>query len=203
MGSPLDLHGAISAEEKTFIESWENVGTGTHYIIQENRRGDEVQTGITGRRTFRLSTYERMLTEERCLDPRNNPFRNGSFRPITVPTGVSIETNPNAMSDEDINRLFTASDVAWDEYMAVIDSPATLGRMLELAENSNLSLKRYRELERRQERFSQVGKRVTHKDPDIQRQIDSIGSGEPTGGGNPPRSRNTAIRATSHTQAAS
>jgi len=203
MVSPLELHGSITAEEKTFIETWENVGAGTTYVIQENRRGDEVHVQITGRRTFRLSTYERMITEERCLDPRNNPFKNGTFRPITVPEGVNIESNPNAMSDADINRLFTASDVAWDEYMAVIDSPATLGRMLELAENSNLSLKRYRELERRHEKFSNIGKRVTHKDPEIQKQIDSIGSGEPVGGGNPARSARSAIKATSHTQAAS
>lgn len=199
MTSPLDLHGSITVEEKTFIESWENVSPGTHYIIQENRRGDEVQTQITGRRTFRLSTYERMITEEKCLDHRNNPFKNGSFRPVIVPQGVTIESNPNAMSDDDINRLFGASDVAWAEYMAVINSPATLGRMIELAENSGLTLKRYRELEQKREVFTHIGKRIEHKDPKIQAQIDAMSSGETTAR----RSSGTAIKATSHTQAAS
>lgn len=175
----MELHGSITEEEKTFIETWENVGEGTYYVVQENRRGDTVHTPITGRRTFRISTYERMLTEEKCLDPRNNPFKNGQFRPIVTPDGISIETNPNALSDEDITRLFRASEVAWEEYMAVIDSPATLTRMMELAEqDESMPLKRYRFLESRREKFTQVGKRLTAKDPEIQKQIDAIPSGD-------------------------
>lgn len=173
-----ELHGSVTPEEKTFIETWENVGEGTNYVLQENRRGDEIQTGITGQgRRFRLSTYERMLTEERCLDPRNNPFQNGTFRPVIVPAHISIETNPNAMSEEDIMRLFVASEVAWDEYMKVIDAPATLRRMMELAEQADLSLRRYRQLETMHEEFTQIGKRIQLQGTSAkyQEQIDNMG----------------------------
>lgn len=173
------LHGSISDEEKTFVETWENLGDGVHYIIQENRRGDEVQTMITGNRRFRLTTYERILTEEKCLDPRNNPFCNGQFRPIVVPETVSIESNPNALSTQEILRLFKASDVAWDEWMMVLDSPSTLQRMVDLAEESDLSVKRLRQLEKKLNVLQQANRqRVQHSDPAIQAQIDSLNTKE-------------------------
>lgn len=177
----MNLHGSITDEDKTFVETWENVAEGTNYIIQENRRGDEVQVGITGSRTFRLTTFDRMLTEDKALEDVNNPFKNGSFRPVIVPQHISIETNPNAMSEEDIQRLFKASEIAWQEYMKVITAPATLKRMIELAEDADLNLKRFRQLEGMYERFTMVNKRLTSsKDPAIQAAIDQIPGGAPT-----------------------
>lgn len=187
MSSPsidaMELHGSITPEQRTFIETWENVSPATNYIIRENRRGDEEQVQVYGQgRKFRISTYERMLTEERALDPRNNPFKNGAFRPVIVPQDVDITTNPNAMSDEDITRLFAASDVAWDEYMKVIDSPATLNRMMELAEASDLSHRRFRQLETMHEDYTNIGKRLTNGK--YQDQIDALGpAGQGTGPG--------------------
>ena len=154
-----ELAGSVTDKEKGFIETWENVSPVTNYIIRENRRGDEQYHEVKGPQKFKLSTYDRMLTEDKILDDRNNPFKNGSFRPIVVPEDVSIESNPNAMSNEDITRLFKSSDVAWDEYMDVIDSPATLKRMIDMADNGEgeLSHKRYRQLESMYERYSRAG----------------------------------------------
>lgn len=151
-----ELTGSVTDKEKGFIETWENVSIVTNYIIRENRRGDEQYHQIKGPQKFKLSTYDRMLTEDKILDDRNNPFKNGSFRPVVVPEDVSIESNPNAMSNEDIARVFKASDVAWDEYMDVIDSPATIKRMIDMADNGEgeLTHKRYRQIESMYERFS-------------------------------------------------
>lgn len=170
----MPLHGSITEEDRTFVETWENVSDATNYIVQEDRRGDEVfrQIGATTT-TFRITTYERIITEERVVDPSNNPFKNGAFRPVKVPGHINIETNPNALSAADIRRLFEASEVAWEEYLRVIDSPATLKRMLELAEGSSLSLRRYRELEQLLAERSQ-SKRLTHPDPAVQAQIEAI-----------------------------
>lgn len=195
------LHGSISDEERTFVETWENLGDGVHYIIQENRRGDEVQTQITGTRRFRLTTYERILTEEKCLDPRNNPFSNGQFRPIVVPATVNIESNPNALATQEILRLFKASDVAWDEWMLVLDSPATLQRMVDLAEESDLSVKRLRQLERKLIALQQASRqRIAHSDPEIQKRIDSIDSKEITA---PSRARATRTSSAASSSTAS
>lgn len=170
----MQMQGSITEKERTFLETWENVAPGTYYVIKENRRGDEAPEGVTGRRKFKLTTYERILTEDRILDVRLNPFKNGTFRPVIVPEEISIETNPNALSDEDIERLFASSDNAWDAYMEILDSPATLQRMIDMADEDNhdLSLRRYRQLESMLTQFSQVGQRLVQKD---QAEFDKMG----------------------------
>ena len=170
--------GSITEAERRFVESWENVSETQNYVIREDRRGDEVYVPISGPITFKITTYERILTQDKIRDVSLDPFKNGCFRPVLVPDSISVDTNPNALSDDDIRRIFIVSDVAWEEYMAVIDSPATLRRMLQLAEESSLSLKRFRELESKNEAAS-TPQRVTQKDQD---QYDKMGPvGSPTG----------------------
>ena len=82
-------------------------------IVRIDARGDEQQEVITGRRTFMLTTEERIITESKILDPANDPFKNGDFRPVVVPDSVTIESNPNAVSDEEIVQMFTVGDAAW------------------------------------------------------------------------------------------
>lgn len=164
-----DLTGSVSEQEKSFIETWENVGSSVNYIIRENRRGDAEHAEIKGQRQFKLSSYDRMLTEDQILDLRNNPFKNGSFRPVIVPENVNIESNPNAMSEEDIRSLFKASDTAWDEWMDMIDSPSTLQRMIDMADDGecDLSHRRYQQLNSMHSRNSMVGKQaIVQKDQD-------------------------------------
>lgn len=182
-----ELSGSVTDKEKGFMETWENVGLAVNYIIRENRRGDEVYEQVLGQRNFKLSTYDRMLTEDKIVDQRLNPFKNGSFRPVIVPEDITIESNPNAMAEADIKRLFAASDTAWEAYMEVIDSPATLRRMLDLAEDSDISLKRTRQLESAYEAYSNKGKPVlAQKD---QEQYDTIpgSNNEPRGAQRPRR----------------
>lgn len=190
----MELHGSITEKERTFLETWENVAQGTNYVIRENRRGDEAPEAVTGRRKFRITTYERILTEDKIMDARLNPFKNGSFRPVIVPDEISVETNPNALSDEDIERLFKSSANAWDAYMEVLDSPGTLKRMIDMAETSDLSLARYRQLEAMYEEFSNVGKRVMQRDQD---QFDAMG---PVGGASRPVPGDTAPKTPARTR---
>lgn len=176
-----ELSGSVSEKDKTFIETWENVGLGTNYVIRENRRGDEVYEQVAGKRKFKLSTWDRMLTEDKIADDRHNPFKNGSFRPILVPEDVTIETNPNAMSDDDVKRLFQASDLAWAEWMEQIDSPATLQRMLDMADNgeADLAHRRYKQLSSMHARYSNIGQRVgAQKDQEM---FDRMSSGATSG----------------------
>ena len=174
----MEMTGSITEAERKFVETWESVSETQNYVIREDRRGDEVYVPVTGHMQFKITTYERILTQDKIRDAALDPFKNGSFRPVIVPESISVDTNPNALSDDDIRRIFTGSDVAWEEYMAVIDSPATLRRMIDLAEASDLSLKRFRELEAKAEGVT-TPKRVVQKD---QEQFDKMGPvGSPTG----------------------
>lgn len=144
--------GAITEENAAFIEEWESVSPSSQWVIHIDMRGDEAPEEVTQGERFYITTKDRMLTQRKVRDKKNDPFVNGSFRPITVPEDVTVETNPNAMSDEHILSVFKASDLAWDEWMSIVDSPATVQRMLDLADShqdAEISHKRYNQLMQR------------------------------------------------------
>ena len=145
------MAGAITDADRTFIEEWENISTQQHTIIKFDYRGDikHEMVNIPGHH-FRLTTAERLLTEERILRKEDDPFRNGAFRPVIVPDSVSVESNPNALSDDEIKSILVSSQLAWDNWMEVIDAPATLARMIDLANQvDGVTLSRFKEIERR------------------------------------------------------
>jgi len=159
--------GTITQEDREFVERWEHISPANWGVIKLGPRGDEIQETISGRRTFTITTEERMITEDKIRNPKLNPFINGSFRPIIVPDSVNKTTNPNALSDEEIVNILHASDVAFDEWLKTIDSDGTLKRMVEIAENDDeISLKRFRVLEERMASLREE-LRITTKDPSL------------------------------------
>jgi len=163
----------ISQEDREFVETWENIAAYQNAIIRLDVRGEEKHEVIQGeKRQFMLTTEERMLTQSKVVDKANDPFSNGSFRPVVVPENVTIETNPNALSDEEILEIFAASDFAWTEWMHTIDSPATLNRMVDLADNAEgVTVKRLRDVELRL-REVRPQTRLTYKDELLQKEQD-------------------------------
>jgi len=146
------MSGSITQEDRDFVETWEHISPQQWGIIRFDARGDERPEVISGRQTFKITSEERIVTQDRIRQSVNDPFLNGSFRPVVVPDSVTVESNPNALSDEEIVRILTASDVAWEQWMDTIDSVATVRRMIDLADdNDDVSTKRYRELERKLE----------------------------------------------------
>jgi hypothetical protein len=95
--------GSITDQDREFVEVWEHVSDQT-WVSRLDARGDDLTELITGQREFRITTEERMLTEDRIILDDNDPFKNGAFRPIVVPDSVTIQTNPNALSEDEIRR---------------------------------------------------------------------------------------------------
>lgn len=165
---------SVTQTDKEFVETWENIASYQNGVIKLDPRGDEKQEIISGNRTFFITTYERLITQDRVEDPKNDPFINGSFRPVKVPEGVTFETNPNALSDDEIFQIFQSSDVAWSEYMLVIDSPATLNRMIDLADDDRAEGMTVRRLRQVQVKLREVSppRRLTSSDPQLQKFLD-------------------------------
>lgn len=185
----------ITAAEREFVETWENIATYQNAIIRIDVRGDEKPEVIQGTRQFMLTTEERMLTQSKILEASNDPFRNGSFRPVNVPSEVTIETNPNALSDEEILEIFQASDFAWSEWMSTIDSPATLNRMVDLADAAEgVTVKRLREVQMRL-REVKPPTRLTTNDPELKKFLDQ---GDNTPQGNPRERRGQGGRSSAY-----
>lgn len=172
------MYSTITEEDARFVETWENISEQTNYIIRLDMRGDERPEGVSGRRTFMITTKERLITQDRVSQKSYDPFQNGAFRPVRVPDSVSMETNPNALSNDEISSIFISSDMAWEEWMKTIDSGATLRRMLDLADGADITLKRFRELERR---LAEVNppRRITQKD---QEEYDKLAGNAPPSG---------------------
>lgn len=184
--------GSITTEDREFVEVWEHISPQQWGIIHLDARGEERHEIIQGRRSFRLTTEERMITQDKIKRVEDDPFLNGSFRPVTVPDSVTIETNPNALSDEEITRILTTeSQIAWEENLLAIDSAATLRRMMQMAEQADISYKRYKALEDRLATIKgQV--RITTDDPQLARFLENKPGGpEPkttaSGAANPRR----------------
>ena len=72
---------AITQEERDFVETWENIATYQNVIIRLDHRGEEKHEVITGGRVFMITTEERLITQDKVVDSKNDPFKNGSFRP--------------------------------------------------------------------------------------------------------------------------
>lgn len=161
--------GAITTEDQTFVETWANIGPYTNAIVRLDARGDERPEMITGERTFMITTEERLITQGKILDKKDDPFQNGSFRPLVVPDSVDTESNPNALSDEEIRKIFGASDLAYSEWLASIDSPATLDRMMRMAEDADdLTMRRFNQLKARYAEMHPK-KRLTTNDEELAR----------------------------------
>jgi hypothetical protein len=143
------MAGSITQEDREFVETWEHISPQQWGIIRLDPRGDERPEVIGGRRTFKITTEERILTQDKIRNEDFDPFLNGSFRPVVVPDSVNIESNPNALSDEEIDKILASSDLAWEQWLETITSVATYRRMLEIAEDSDLTVKRFRQLETR------------------------------------------------------
>lgn len=168
---------SITAEQREFVETWENIAAYQNAIVQLDIRGDEKFKVIQGeKREFYLTTEERLLTQSKVIDAKNDPFLNGAFRPIVVPEGITIETNPNALSDEEILEIFGAGDFAWSEWMQTITSPATLNRMVDLADDAEtMTVKRLREVQMRLREVKPQA-RITSSDPHVQKFLDEGGA---------------------------
>lgn len=177
----MPVTSAITDEDRKFVETWENIAPFTNAIIRVDPRGVERQELVVGRRNFMVTTEERMITQDRIVDQKLDPFRNGSFRPVLVPDSVDMKSNPNALSDEEIKSILVSSDIAFSEWLKVIDSPETLRRMIELAEESDVSLKRYKEIGGRLAEAKPT-RQITQKDREQFEAIGGQASPAPTRG---------------------
>lgn len=187
----------ITQADAEFVETWESVTDVQYWVIRLDVRGDDEPTLVENRDTFLITTQERLITQNKIKDKAHDPFTNGAFRPLVVPEGITVETNPNALGDDDIARIFASSDLAWQEYMNVIDSEATLRRMLTVAEDLDVSLKRFRQVETRLEEIHPT-KRITQKDQELFDQMGPVG-GSSEGPKPRNRMRMNSSKATTHT----
>jgi hypothetical protein len=157
------LMGSITESDRNFIETWENITRSKYAIVKVDSRGDLKRQVVIGGASFMLTTEDRIITQDIIKRREDDPFSNGCFRPIVAPDSITIETNPNAISDDEIKDMLSLSDPEWTEAVERISSPHTLSRMMEFADSVNISILRYRDIEKRQKE-ARGDVRVSQKD---------------------------------------
>lgn len=184
------MAGSITQEDREFVEVWEHVSPAQWGIKKLNARGDEIDEIIAGHRNFRLTTEERMITQDAIRRPELDPFLNGSFRPVEVPDSITIKTNPNALSDDEIKKILDSSDLAWKENLKQINSVATVRRMIDVAEvHPGVTVARLRRLQKKLVKVRGQA-RIDTNDPELKRFLSDRPSHKQTaasGGANPRR----------------
>lgn len=126
------MPGSITHEDRIFVETWESLTERRTAIVKMTARGEETRQLIT-KGTFMCTSEERIITQDRIANPKDDPFLNGRFRPVVVPPSITVETNPNALSDDEIVKVLKSSDLAFQEWLTNLDSLETLSRMRNLA----------------------------------------------------------------------
>lgn len=144
------MPGSITNEDRIFVETWESLTERRTAIVKLTARGDETRQLIT-KGTFMCTTEERILTQDLIANQKDDPFLNGRFRPVVVPATITVETNPNALSDAEIEKVLKSSDLAFGEWLTSLDSLETLSRMRNLALGmaGEVTLARFQQIEAR------------------------------------------------------
>jgi hypothetical protein len=157
------LMGSITEADRNFVETWENITRSKYAVIKVDSRGELKRHVITGRSKFILTSEDRIITQQYIKHDRNDPFSNGCFRPLLAPDSITVETNPNAISDDEIVAMLQLADDEWVAAVERITSPHTLSRLADFADSVNISILRYRDIEARLKQ-ARGNVRVTQKD---------------------------------------
>jgi hypothetical protein len=168
--------------ENSFVETWESVTPSIHWVIKLDFRGDEKVEQIKGpNRRFTVTTEERFIQSERAK-AELNPYLNGDFKPVQVPEGLNVETNPNALNDEDVKLFLAASNRVFNEMLERIDSQSTLRRIVDMIENSEVDVayQRYNQLSSKLDLLKGETRIVQNDQETYEKMGSPIGAARPT-----------------------
>lgn len=129
------------------LETWKNVTAGTVFIRRLDHRGELTRDEqIDPGKTFHVTPEERRINSEIAASEHLDFFRNGQFTPVRLlddsEEARELANNPNVMSETDMKTLVKATASAFEQKLATITNPVTLERLLNVAHELDVSMKR-------------------------------------------------------------
>jgi hypothetical protein len=119
------------------VEAWLNTSPSLVYLIKIGEYGKRETELVYGGRTFNLTPQERRINQTQCFDAKNDPFTNGTFKPLVLledePDTGTLRANPNVLDDADISELFTLTGEAFGQRLVAITNPTAVDRLIEAA----------------------------------------------------------------------
>jgi hypothetical protein len=161
---------AVQTEERPIPtrgseEVWKCLIAGTVHVPVTNERGREVTKTVQGEgNILRISTYDRVLAEERITRPIHNPFRNGSLKHIQGgEEGIQgMEGDTQALDNSDLVEILLEQDTEVFEEMLHSLTEINLRRLHSIAKQANATANQMESLSKViNERFP-VGNHMPH-----------------------------------------
>lgn len=119
------------------VETWRNTLAGKVVVNRIGEYGRMVASVVHGGRTFQITPQERRMNQSGIATPEQDPFTNGTLAPVELvdgePDTEALRANPNALSEEDLPKLFQLKGAEFVERIAQITNHAPLARLVELA----------------------------------------------------------------------
>jgi hypothetical protein len=145
---------AVAEQEKAQNEIWMNPTAGTVFLLKMDHRGELTRyEQVNSGRKFNITTEERQLNMERAADESLCVFRNGTLQPVRLiaedEETRELASNPNAMSESDMKALLSGHFKTFEAKLAQINNGATLERMLALAYDQDVTIKRVQSIQGR------------------------------------------------------
>lgn len=118
-------------------EVWELTVSGTVWVEVTNDRGKPTPLRVGGKpgARLRISTEDRVIVQERVVDPEADPFTNGMLVRIDADQQADSKTaSVDALTTEDLMKIFSKSGRA---FQSAVDKLGQLSvrRMTEMAED--------------------------------------------------------------------
>lgn len=156
--------GTIIEPDSDQLETWKNATKGRIVVQKLGALGQRRAEMIGPGRVIHITPQERRMNQELAANKDLDDFLNGRLQPIKLDQSVEdfaeLTSNPNLLGDDaQVARLFTASDDVFAERLSEIKNPASLERLLELA-NDDATGARVSQLKMIEARLAQVTPRV-------------------------------------------
>lgn len=122
------------------IETWMNVGPSLLHITKIGEYGKRESELIYGNRVFAITPQERRLNQSQCFNSLDDPFTNGTFKPLRLledePDTETLRANPNVLDDGAIAGLFKLTGEPFGQQLMAITNPTAVDRLIEVAKQS-------------------------------------------------------------------
>lgn len=125
-------------------ESWKNLSHQPAVVPSVNFRGETSQAIIQPGAVFKVSVEERQMYQAKAAyDESLDKFMNGTFEPVklieTAEDYAEIADSPERHSEDDLKALLKGQTTTVRKRLAEISNPVTVKRLIELAEEMDLS----------------------------------------------------------------
>lgn len=123
-------------------ELWENASQAIIVLKKVDNLGRVTEEKVVGGRNVQLTPGERRHNQELCATVAQDVFSNGTMRPVRLiddePDSIELKANVNAMSDDEMRRLFAVPLRAFTTRVNEISNPIALQHLLSLAQEESI-----------------------------------------------------------------